>query len=170
MRKKMKTRISEHPFFRGFDWNIQVNGAITVKTLYLELRQENGEVSKVAMPGISPETGSVFYYKNNVLHREGKPAVEFADGWKEWWVNGKFIKATEGKKLPKATKKISNPPPRELSISGREAATIEIEKERLKSRLDEAFGSWRFPIRSEKSLNKIDPTLSRHGVSSSLYG
>ena len=35
--------------------------------------------------------GSKFYYKKgtHILHREGKPAIEYANGETEWWVNNK---------------------------------------------------------------------------------
>ena len=39
------------------------------------------------------DEGTVRYYMDDKLHRENdKPAVERADGTKEWWVNGKRIK------------------------------------------------------------------------------
>ncbi len=48
--------------------------------------------------------GDVYYYnEQNQLHREGGPAVECANGDKEWWYNGKLhrvdgpaVKTTEG--------------------------------------------------------------------------
>jgi len=36
------------------------------------------------------EHGTKRYYKNNLLHREGRPAIEWPDGSKEWCVNGKL--------------------------------------------------------------------------------
>jgi hypothetical protein len=36
--------------------------------------------------------GSKFYYKDkamNIRHREDGPALEYADGDKEWWLNGR---------------------------------------------------------------------------------
>jgi hypothetical protein len=36
------------------------------------------------------EKGNVFYYnENDKLHRDDGPAVEWANGDKEWWLNGK---------------------------------------------------------------------------------
>ena len=35
--------------------------------------------------------GTKRYYKNGKLHRLNGPALEFADGYKEWWINGKRI-------------------------------------------------------------------------------
>jgi len=32
-----------------------------------------------------------YWYLNGKLHREDGPAVEYADGRREWWVNGKYI-------------------------------------------------------------------------------
>jgi hypothetical protein len=37
------------------------------------------------------DTGSVFWYLNNKLHREDGPAKESFDGTKEWWLNGEKI-------------------------------------------------------------------------------
>jgi hypothetical protein len=36
--------------------------------------------------------GSKFWYTNGKLHRENGPAIEFANGKKEYWLNGKRIK------------------------------------------------------------------------------
>jgi hypothetical protein len=38
------------------------------------------------------EDGNKFYYKDKamkILHREDGPAIEYTDGDKEWWLNGK---------------------------------------------------------------------------------
>jgi hypothetical protein len=29
-----------------------------------------------------------FYYKGYLVHREDEPAIKWADGGKEWWLNG----------------------------------------------------------------------------------
>ena len=34
--------------------------------------------------------GDKRYYVNNVLHREDGPAVEYANGDKEWWLKNKY--------------------------------------------------------------------------------
>ena len=36
--------------------------------------------------------GSTRWYLNGQLHREDGPAVEYANGTKEWWVDGKHVK------------------------------------------------------------------------------
>ena len=38
------------------------------------------------------DSNGTFWYKEgtNILHREDGPAVEHAEGTKEWWVNGKW--------------------------------------------------------------------------------
>ncbi len=39
------------------------------------------------------ELGSKFYYKDRemtILHREDGPAVEWSDGDKKWWIDGKL--------------------------------------------------------------------------------
>lgn len=44
--------------------------------------------------------GNKFWYLNDKRHREGGPAIEYADGYKEWWLNGKKVTEEEvrGKK------------------------------------------------------------------------
>jgi hypothetical protein len=37
----------------------------------------------------------VRYMKNKKPHREDGPAVEYADGSKEWWLDGKFFPEEE---------------------------------------------------------------------------
>jgi hypothetical protein len=45
------------------------------------------------------------WYLNDNVHREDGPAIECAEGYKEWWLNGKayteqeFIQMTQGKEL-----------------------------------------------------------------------
>jgi hypothetical protein len=45
------------------------------------------------------------WYLNDNVHREDGPAIECAEGYKEWWLNGKayteqeFIQITQGKEL-----------------------------------------------------------------------
>ena len=34
--------------------------------------------------------GTVWYYKNNTLHREDGPAIEFTSGTKAWYINDKL--------------------------------------------------------------------------------
>jgi hypothetical protein len=38
---------------------------------------------------IIDEYGNKTWYTNGLLHREGGPALEYADGGKEWWQDGK---------------------------------------------------------------------------------
>lgn len=44
--------------------------------------------------GHKASDGSVFWWIDGELHREDGPAVEYVDGSKEWFLNGK--KMTEG--------------------------------------------------------------------------
>jgi hypothetical protein len=41
------------------------------------------------------ECGPKFWYLNGVLHREDGPAIEYTNGGKEWWINGKEITEQE---------------------------------------------------------------------------
>jgi hypothetical protein len=46
-----------------------------------ELHRENG-------PAIERANGDKEWYQNGELHRENGPAIEYADGTKEYWING----------------------------------------------------------------------------------
>lgn|GEM_PF-6891629 len=39
------------------------------------------------------KNGTIEYYFRNRRHRTNGPAIEYADGPKEWWHNGAFIRA-----------------------------------------------------------------------------
>ncbi len=42
---------------------------------------------------VTREDGNIYYYKDKdrtILHREDGPAVEYEDGSKAWFVNGKY--------------------------------------------------------------------------------
>jgi len=43
------------------------------------------------------DSGSKFWHLNNELHREDGPAVEYADGSKEWWLNDEEVTEEEHK-------------------------------------------------------------------------
>jgi hypothetical protein len=42
-------------------------------------------------PAIEWDNGTKFWFKNNQLHREDGPAVECVSGDKSWYLNGKKI-------------------------------------------------------------------------------
>tara|TARA_R110000868_G_scaffold75946_3_gene218773 strand:+ start:2380 stop:2592 length:213 start_codon:yes stop_codon:yes gene_type:complete len=44
---------------------------------------------------------NIFYYKDGVLHREDGPAVEFANGNKVWYYQGKYINCATQKQFVK---------------------------------------------------------------------
>jgi len=41
-------------------------------------------------PSVEYKNGSKYWYVNGKLHRENGPAIEFASGRKDWYVNGKL--------------------------------------------------------------------------------
>ena len=81
------------------------------------------------------ENGSKFYFKDKAMtkcHREDGPAVEYAGGTKEWFINGKLhredgaaIECTdgykawylEGKKYTQAEFKAKMQPVKELTVA-----------------------------------------------------
>ena len=42
--------------------------------------------------------GDKFWYLNDELHREDGPAIEWADGSKSWYLNGKGLSHSQWKK------------------------------------------------------------------------
>ena len=38
---------------------------------------------------VKDKGGDIVYFLNGKLHREDEPACEYADGTKQWWLNGK---------------------------------------------------------------------------------
>lgn len=38
---------------------------------------------------IKNDSGTFYYNKNSMLHRKDGPAIEYSNGGKQWWVNGK---------------------------------------------------------------------------------
>jgi hypothetical protein len=49
-----------------------------------------GQVHREGEPAIIYANGDKFWYWNGRLHREGEPAVIYADGDKFWYVNGQL--------------------------------------------------------------------------------
>jgi hypothetical protein len=54
----------------------------------------------------------VEYFKNGKRHRDDGPAIEFKDGYIEYWENGEFIKG--------CLRRYSNPPPLKYRYSRRD--------------------------------------------------
>jgi len=48
-------------------------------------------------PAIEYNDGAKEWYKNGKLHRDNGPAVECSDGYREWWLNGKKTGRAMGK-------------------------------------------------------------------------
>lgn len=55
------------------------------------MKQLNGEYEEISI------TGKKFHswYKNNLLHREDGPAIEWEDGQQQWWIEGVEYKEEE---------------------------------------------------------------------------
>ena len=47
-----------------------------------------GQSTTQPLNGKINRNNDIFYYKDNQLHREDGPAVEYSTGEKEWWING----------------------------------------------------------------------------------
>lgn len=127
-------------------------------------RYKNGKLHSINKPTVvAVKSGTKLWYKNGVLHRKDAPAIEYADGRKEWYLNGVKVRSFD------PSQKTEND-----FISDYDKVTMEIEAERRRSR--EGYDLRSRPIfGSNKHQNSSkhedqDPTLVRHGVSSSLYG
>ena len=48
----------------------------------------NGKIHRDGGPAIEYADGSKEWYLNGKYHREDGPACEYADGAKDWWFNG----------------------------------------------------------------------------------
>ena len=46
-------------------------------------------------PAVEYSNGTKFWYLNGKRHRENGPALEFADGDKVWYINGKILTEEE---------------------------------------------------------------------------
>ena len=51
---------------------------------------EQGQFHREDGPTIEYADGYKAWWINGKLHREDGPAIEYADGYKEWWINGKL--------------------------------------------------------------------------------
>ena len=58
----------------------------------IEHRNENGKLHRVDGPAVEWANGTREWWLNGRLHRIDGPAIEVANGDCEWWVEGKFIK------------------------------------------------------------------------------
>jgi len=58
---------------------------------------------------IVDEYGAIRWYNEaGQLHREGGPAIEWADGSKSWWLNGQFLTEEEFNRRTQPIKEILN--------------------------------------------------------------
>jgi len=68
--------------------------------------KKNGLLHRLDGPAIEWANGHKEWYKNGWIHRLGGPAVEHVDGRKEWWIRNKSYKTKESyfNSLPKKSK------------------------------------------------------------------
>jgi hypothetical protein len=55
----------------------------------ISFENNNGEWSNLNGPAVEYADGTKYWYVDGKLHRQGGPAIEKANGFKEWWVNNK---------------------------------------------------------------------------------
>ena len=53
---------------------------------------EKAQLHREGEPAIEWGDGSKEWFINGKRHRKNGPAVKYTDGYKEWWENGKFVK------------------------------------------------------------------------------
>ena len=70
-----------------------------MKTIELQIDSDgvkywykNDKLHREDGPAIEFPDGSKHWRQNDELHREGGPAVELPDGYKAWYQNNRFIK------------------------------------------------------------------------------
>ena len=63
---------------------------VTVFQNRTEWRNEAGELHRLDGPAVEYAGGTKEWWVNDKFHRLGGPAIEWSDGNKEWWVNGKL--------------------------------------------------------------------------------
>jgi len=69
---------------------------ISIKPVKIEIFNNNGELHSFDdKPAIEYSNGDKFWYKNGKLHRGKGPAVEYSDGLKCWYENGTQVHGTE---------------------------------------------------------------------------
>jgi len=76
-----------------------------MKAQYIEINEEGNTyyhadkemttLHRVDGPAIEYDDGSREWYLNGKLHREDGPAIEWADGSKEWFLNDKHLTEKE---------------------------------------------------------------------------
>ena len=67
------------------------NAYLATMMVLLDNKLTRVKLAKLYSPSTN-KYGDKFYWNRNGYHRTGdKPAVIWADGTKEWWVNGKFV-------------------------------------------------------------------------------
>ena len=81
-----------------------MNDATKIFKLYVESKQEpimtttsdgtkewylHGKLHREGAPAIEWANGTKEWYINGKRHREDAPAIEYADGEKRWYINGK---------------------------------------------------------------------------------
>jgi len=65
---------------------------VTVDSYGNRIWRLNGKLHREGGPAIEYADGGRAWYLNGKRHREDGPAREWANGDREWWVNGKFIR------------------------------------------------------------------------------
>jgi len=77
-----------------FSWKIYDDDFTTEETNEdgtLERRNKEGQLHSLYSPAIEYADGDKYWYQNGKIYRTDGPAVEYADGDKEWWLNGNLI-------------------------------------------------------------------------------
>ena len=65
------------------------------------------------------DSSTKYWYQNDKLHREDGPAVEYANGSRIWYINGKLLTEKEFNDRPSCAGKI-------ITIAGKKYKLVEV--------------------------------------------
>jgi len=82
MKRLVRESLDEEPYVDYEEPDVDEFGTI-------RWRNEDGELHREDGPAIEWASGSKEWWVNHKRHREDGPAIEWASGSKEWWVNDK---------------------------------------------------------------------------------
>ena len=66
-----------------------MTSTMTIESGHKVWRNKQGQLHRLDGPAIESADGTKEWYQKGQRHRLDGPAIEYADGTKEWWIEGK---------------------------------------------------------------------------------